>query len=547
MRHLVAVLMVASALAGTPSRGDWARWALATSVEKAALPVDEVTIVVGPARGRMRWWDMHCRCATGDFTIRVLSERVPMCSTSGIGEVRTYILKEGDEAPLSFVNLETGSALLPEFSFRDQLLPNPVPDTLWEGPFATTGTMLGHAVVLVEAGRGKKFEELGPVVELELDPGLLIGTGRNVRDVEEHRVPEPDDYTYRKLDASDYEACIEAGFNYFVSLDDEQIEYVRRRPVFYERWPSPYPRILYRPNYHGMRMFIDEPAIRLEWEALEGCNRAVDSATVLTLRDREKYLSHALSLDRTLRGVGVNLGALCLVETDIPVWETIYQTAWYQLAGGPTGLVHEGRYDLQGYLSELEELFGGPVDVTAEQMLRLHYAYLRGAARNFRGDWGMSIYGQADPGISPLALTLAYDMGARYLWFWTSDHGHHMPFPEQLQLARVIRDHKREHPRPPRSELVDAARVAVAFPPGYTGFLHDWFWLPPFFNQQGTNHAGVTHATVIKAAMAEAVMLVKSGVDFDFVVNDSRFRPEGYDRVLLVGYDGSVSEWRPEP
>ena len=47
--------------------------------------------------------------------------------------------------------------------------------------------------------------------------------------------------------------------------------------------------------------------------------------------------------------------------------------------------------------------------------------FLRGAARVFDKDWGMSIYGQADPEISALGMQMAYDRGARYLFFGYPD------------------------------------------------------------------------------------------------------------------------------
>ena len=89
-------------------------------------------------------------------------------------------------------------------------------------------------------------------------------------------------------------------------------------------------------------------------------------------------------------------------------------------------------------------------------------------------DWGLSIYGQADPQTAPVALTMAYDRGARYLWFWSSDHGHHLPFEEQLELAAVVRDHALVHYRGDRQELLSVARDAIVLPYGYTFEISDW-------------------------------------------------------------------------
>jgi hypothetical protein len=87
-------------------------------------------------------------------------------------------------------------------------------------------------------------------------------------------------------------------------------------------------------------------------------------------------------------------------------------------------------------------------------MFRCYFAFLRGAARVFDKDWGMSIYGQADQEVSLLGMTMAYDRGARYIWFWSSDRDHHLPFEEQLELAAGLSDHVRKHPRGERRALV---------------------------------------------------------------------------------------------
>jgi hypothetical protein len=187
--------------------------------------------------------------------------------------------------------------------------------------------------------------------------------------------------------------------------------------------------------------------------------------------------------------------------------------------------------------------FGLDLNITSEEMLNLHYAFLRGAARCFNGAWGTSIYGQSDPKLSPLALKMAYDMGARYIWFWTSDHTHHMPYREQLELTRALREHEKAHPRRPIKDLLRKPEVAVAFPEGYIGYSEYWpkgMWNNEQFGFTKRNENGVTYGSVVGAAIQQGVILTRQGTQFDFVVDGEPARKAGYDRIIRVRTDGRV-------
>jgi hypothetical protein len=53
---------------------------------------------------------------------------------------------------------------------------------------------------------------------------------------------------------------------------------------------------------------------------------------------------------------------------------------------------------------------------SADEMLRFHFAFLRGGTQLLDKFWAMSIYGQCDPAIAQRTLTLVCDMGTRYLY-----------------------------------------------------------------------------------------------------------------------------------
>jgi len=538
-----------------PRRGDRAIYRLVSVVERANPPVERVTLTVGPRERigakQYRWWDLHVQ-KSGEraFRVRILSEGVPMTSTQPWhGRIVRYIVREADGPALEYVDAQTGQALLPEFDFVDNFLPQPAAGAPRSGPFLVAGRYIGHALVLESIDRGTEWAELGPIKKLVLNPDLLVANSRSFRDTDNRR-REDLAYTWKPLDRQDYEQMIRAGFNYFRIPGPEE-KWMRTRPVFYEKSQlskpaSPYPEVFYRSNYRGAVMYMDEPAIRLGAH-YDQIGRAPDPAclsNLLRLKALAVYESAGAygsrRLQRELRRRGVNLGAMQLVERDIPIWETIYPSAFYQLEVCGSGIIHEGRYQLDAFNKQVARILGPGLRLDVEQMFLLHVAFLRGAARAFGKSWGISIYGQADPKISPKAITMAYDLGARYIWFWTSDGAHHVPFVEQLELARVLSEHARRHPRPPMEELLGRAEVAIVLPEGYMIQPHE-MWHYPSFALRALNTEGIPYREVMAGALFEAVCCLKRVQAFDFVIASERIPPpeqRGYKRVIRIGRDG---------
>jgi len=538
--------------------GAWAKYKMLSTYayrgEKPAL--DTVMLRVGPSqkfRGRKyRWWQMDCeKTGGGSFSARVLSERVPMLGGKRfIGRVARYILKEGEESPVEYVNAERGQALLPQFAFRRHLLPRASSSSSRVGPLAAQGTLLGQMLALWEWSGEGEFPPQEEALVLNLDPGLLIGTGRNFRDTLDHRITGDKNYPYRRFTKEEYDEMIEAGINYF-TVDPEQGEWIRSRPVFYEQRDLKgvrFPEILYRSNYFGAVQFVDEPGVYIYWgDAKKDAKRPADLAELLRLRvwrtlktGKNSYSS--LRLERSLRDAGFNLGFMQLVEPDIPIWETMINTSFYQLqSGAASGIIHEGRYRLDSFRASFKKIEIDAEWLGEKEMLLYYNAFMRGAARAWEKDWGISIYGQADTAVSPLAVTLAYDLGARYIWYWTSDHGHHLPYREQLDLTRHLRAHQKAHPRKSRKQLLRAAKVAIALPQGYViDFGFGPLWASNDFAMDKLNDKGVPYGDVVKAAVKEALGCLKKGESFDFIVNSRDFQPSGYDRIVHIRLDGTV-------
>jgi hypothetical protein len=529
--------------------GDWARYRFVLAKSDAKPSVEELTITLGPREKGMWWWEMAVKKPDATtFAIRVLSERPPMIGADPeIGRVQRYLFKDGSRDFVEYREKASAGALVPEFNFRARLIPRQTPGSAFDGAFATTGTYLGNGVQLIETGQGKPLSEIGPSKVLTLDPTLIVGTGRTFRDIDEGRITDRD-YNYRPFTPEEYDEMEAAGVSFFIVDTSERELLVRERPAFYTKYPvfEDYPNILYRPNYRGTTMFTDEPAILT---AFNNCRRVTDASNLLRMRVAATIagMTHysPRMLPAQLEKTGVYLGTWNLLQRDIPAWEAVYAAGYHEMEGGATGVIHEGRYNTEIFNAVLKDHFGAGFEVTDEEMLLLHYAFLRGAAGCFNGAWGTSIYGQSDPKISSLAIKIAYDMGARYIWFWTSDHGHHMPYREQLDLARMLREHEKNHPRKPINELLRKAKVAVAFPEGYIGWSEFWpsgIWNNESFGLKKLNEQGVTYGSVVWSALKQGITLARQGTQFDFVVDGDPARKAGYGRIIRIHTDGSVEK-----
>jgi hypothetical protein len=529
----------------------------------AKVPFEVVDIAYGPASDEAAAgfaWELTLR-QTDDakaqplMTLRAVTTRDPLAaSPEPLVFLRYELSVPATGEVLAYRNVHTGKALLPAWGdFLTYFVPHPARGTRRQNGMPNTCEYLGHVLTLIRTGQKADWPAWPNVKVLDLDPELLIGTSRNFKDKEGHRLPQKPDaqnYTFIPFTADDYRVMIETGVNLFVHPTSES--YVRDEAVFYLRGaggdpPLQYPADLYRSNYIGDNMFMDEPTcIMLGEKSVHTVLRYfTDAAALLTKRVRARYESKGhyggYQLEQEFRKMGVSFGDMRLAVVDYPSWETVYETAYYQLAGGLAGIVHEGRYQLDEFNTFVKASTGLDRKFTAEEMLRYHYAFLRGAARRFDKDWGTSIYGQADPKISPLAVRLAYDMGARYLWYWTSDHGHHLPWPEQMELTKVIRERAKAHPRPSIRGPRPALDKLILIPYGYFLTLEsptgrkqpfDLWWVREM-DAEGKNESSQRYRRLMRNAISEVIKSCDAKEDFDISVDDGE-PVRGYRQVVKV-------------
>ena len=139
-------------------------------------------------------------------------------------------------------------------------------------------------------------------------------------------------------------------------------------------------------------------------------------------------------------------------------------------------------------------------------------------------------------------MTLAYDMGARYVWFWTSDHDHHVLWPEQLTLARRLRDHAAAHPRDSIAGPPQMLDTAIVIPQPYFLSLGNLWWVREL-DPDGNNDAARRYHALMKNALTEIHHALDRHEDFDIVI-DAGQPIVGYKKLIRVTPNG-VARRRP--
>ncbi len=200
------------------SQGQSAEYALANLDNAPAQNVVRFHLTLGPIErhtgSQYQWILLEGVKQNGDtYACWVSIDRLPWASTHK-EHVRTarYLLREGNQQPLEYVTALTGEALLPEFRGWDILFPKPVRDS--KTLFAERMHFLGFDFSLAATSEDTSFS-IPDSERLALRPDMLVGTGRNFRDVQGARLIDNEDYDYTPYSREDIDELIDAGVNHF--------------------------------------------------------------------------------------------------------------------------------------------------------------------------------------------------------------------------------------------------------------------------------------------------------------------------------------------
>ena len=533
--------------------------------------VPRLLVSLGPietrADGSFQWLELTATKAGGQrFHVWLLANAYPNRSrTLAATKLARYLLQEGDAQPKEFVHRFTGAPVLPATGAWEFLWPRPEASEFQDGVAAPRIVWLGHTYALESSAGGGNFSVPPAPQRLELLPDVLIGVPSNTRTRDDRRRYDGSDYELVRLTGDDYTQMIRAGMNCF-RVDAEQAGWLADEPVFV--WgvggpDVPFPECLFRSTWLGPALFLDEPAVHTRDQIVRP-QLAKDPAfrksitPQLMFREFTNLFHETIAqgapwtLINGLRArADVDLGTLNFPQRNLYSWETMITSAAWQLTaesnGGPAAMVFEppGRVGARRTLPEMNMAYGCQIPVDhPTYFANLIFGFLRGAARAADQDWGVSIYGGVDQADAPLLLTHAYDLGAKYFFFWDNYQSACVPFGECLALARHLQAHVASHPTRSDRNLKHAAEVAILLPPGYNlGHVHMGrgnLWGLGELNLERTNHYGITYRAVMGNFCTEIERCLRLGVAFDLLWDFESLRLDDYHEIVHVREDGRV-------
>ena len=533
--------------------------------------VKTLTVAIGAIEEKAgvpyQWICLRATKISGEkFAAWLLSESVPSADLK-VSRATTsrYILQIGDDTPLEFRDRFTGEPVLPGLGAWQYLFPKPADKTTQNTLFPQTIKYLGHTYRLARISDSTESDAPPDTELLSLRPDALIGPPSNTRQVDETRRYDLSDYELKPLTEADYDEMIAAGIN-CVRVDTEQVEWVRNRNVFYwgiDAATLGYPECLYRSNYLGPALFMDEPAVctrdhvlRPKLEEDSAFRKAVTPQ--LAFEAFQNYF-HTAKYDgaptRLCKGLeahpDVDLGDMEFLQENLYTWETIISSAVYQLSEGntesPAAIVFEppGRVGTMRTLPEMNMTYGCQIPIdNPKNLASILYGFLRGAARQTDKNWGMSIYGQVHRADAFWLQTHAYDLGARHFHYWDNYQLACVPYGEVLALSRNLSAHVESHPHRKLDALRKAAEIVILLPPGYNlGHVEMGrgnLWGLGELNLERPNREGIKYRTVMHNFFTEIERAIRLGIAFDLIWDLEGFTLSDYREIVRIREDGKV-------
>ncbi|MDE0016151.1 MAG: hypothetical protein OXU51_08200 [Candidatus Poribacteria bacterium] len=503
---------------------------------------------------------------TETFAVWLLSEGIPSGSlTVARATTSRYIIQINNDKPLEFRDKFTGKPVLPALGAWQYLVPKSADKATQNELFPQTTKYLGHTYHLTNITESSESAEPPDTHLLSLRPDVLIGPPSNTRQKDETRRYDMSDYELIPLTEADYDEMIAAGIN-CVRVNEEQVEWVKNRNVFYwgiDAATLDYPECLYRSNYLGPAIFMDEPAVctrdhvlRPKLEADPAFRKALTPQ--LAFEALQHYF-HTAKYDgaptRLCKGLeahpNIDLGDMKFLQQNLYTWETIISSAAYQLSEGdtktPAAVVFEppGRVGTMRTLPEMNMTYGCQIPIdNPKNLASILYGFLRGAARQTNKNWGMSIYGQVHRADAFWLQTHAYDLGARHFHYWDNYQLACVPYSEVLALSRNLSAHVESHPHRNLDKLRTAAEVVILLPPGYNlGHVEMGrgnLWGLGELNLERRNKEGVKYRTVMHNFFTEIERAIRLGIAFDLIWDLKGLKLSDYREVVRIREDGTV-------
>ncbi|MGB9606588.1 MAG: hypothetical protein ACPL88_12000, partial [Bryobacteraceae bacterium] len=319
------------------------------------------------------WVHLNAVKASGDrFEVWVKSAAYPAAELEQARrQVSRYILREGSSAAREYRNPVTGGAVLLSSGGWEHLLPKPGAER-----FPEKVRLLGHSYIRESFPPEDRVELPADIGVVQLRPDLLVGPAHNFQTRDNRRRWDGSDYEYVRLMRSDYREMAEAGIT-CVNADGEQVEWAEELGLFYSGGGAelPYPELLYRTQYLGPAIFLDEPAVGTRDHVLRpalarnpGFRKAITPQ--IAFGAFEKSYARALRegpptrlMQMLASRTDVDPGDMRFVLPNLFNWDTMVATAAYQLLRDrrvPSAIVFEapGRIGTRRTVPEMAMSYG---------------------------------------------------------------------------------------------------------------------------------------------------------------------------------------------
>lgn len=512
--------------------------------------VRRVTVVSGPEEaGGLQWWMLDAEKSDGGFRVWVLRDAAGT-------KIARYVLEERGRQARDYRHGVTGEAVLPSTGSWPYL---------WPKAAQAEGRVeyLGHTYALEGKKSGAWTAPPADARVVELRPDLWLGPATSQRQKDERRRYDGSDYEMVPFTRADYLEMAQAGVT-CVSAGSEQQPWAEEAGLFY--WGPldklPYPELLYRSQYLGARLYLDEPAVSTRDYDIRP-RMAKDPAYRKSMSPQEALRAYQAHYEKSItagppqammqalaKRADVDLGTMKFDQANLYNWETMPSTAAWALSRNahvPSAMVFEppGRIGTRRTLPEWNMSYGTHFRTDDRAVLpAVIFGFLRGAARLSNKEWGVSIYGAVERADTFLWLTQAYDLGATRFHFWDNYQLACVPYGEVLAMVRHLRAHARQFPRPSLERLRGAAERAILLPPGYdlghTQTGRGNLWGLGELNLERVNRKGVKHRAVMSRFFAEIEKSLQEGVAFDLLWDLPGLKLDGYREVVRVREDAVV-------
>ena len=220
-----ALMCCATALiaqpAAPPRAGLRVEYLVCSGKSSAAPPFTIVDFIYGPEEGEQnfRWWQMEVRDTTNRndaplFIVRALTSADPLAERQAPLEFSRYQLRIPQTGEVfDYRDVNNGGALVPSWpAFEQDFLPRAVSPGNRQYGAPQTCQLLGQVLGLQSVVEDESWMPWNDLKRLDLDREALIGTGRNFKETEGHRLAkgETADYTYVPFTGDDYQTMIAA-------------------------------------------------------------------------------------------------------------------------------------------------------------------------------------------------------------------------------------------------------------------------------------------------------------------------------------------------